>query len=127
MGATGIIGTGPGNPEKKDDFNSSQKAKPILRLVQNGAPPNNGTMPPIAYAKQPHGIGGANGSAPMPAMPGGSGAKIGSIRRGDVSAYEEFRIKFSCANAGGGGPAVTSLKNPSASIESASFAQPGQY
>lgn len=69
----------------------------------------------------------ANGSAPMPALPGNSAGKIGSIRRGDVSAYEEFRIKFSCANAGGGGPAVTSLKNPSASIESATFAQPGQY
>ena len=52
MGATGNIGTGTGNSDKKKgEVNSSQKAKPILRLVQNGAQQNNGTMPPIAYTK----------------------------------------------------------------------------
>ena len=83
-------------------------------------------MPPITYGKA-GAIGTTTHAAPMPALPGNSAAKMGSMRRGDVSAYEEFRIKFSCANAGGGGPAVTSLKNPPASIEAATFAQPGQY
>ena len=51
MGATGNIGTGTANSETNGEFNSNQKAKPILRLVQNGAQQNNGAMPPIAYSK----------------------------------------------------------------------------